>query len=49
MACNCGKKQTEFNYLFTSPDGKTKTYTSKVQADAAKVRAGGGTVQAVKR
>lgn len=50
MGCGCGKTNTpKYDYVFTGPDGRTKTYTSEIQAQAAQVRAGGGTYQAVKR
>lgn len=45
MGCNCGKKANEQQFVFTDQNGKTKTFTSEVQAQAAKIRAGGGTVQ----
>jgi hypothetical protein len=48
--CNCGKvKQAQYTWVFVAPDGTRKTYTSEVQAQAAKIRAGGGTYQAVPR
>jgi hypothetical protein len=50
MGCGCGKtKRQQYNYVFTAPDGKQQTYTSEVQAQAAKIRSGGGTYQAVPR
>lgn len=48
MGCNCGKSKTKsYNYVFTAPDGKRKVYTSEIQAQAAKIKAGGGTYTAV--
>lgn len=48
MACNCGKTgQADTAYQFTAPDGGSKVYRTEVEANAAKIRAGGGTVQTV--
>lgn len=44
MACNCGK-QAQFKYVWTAPDGQKTTYTSEVQAQAAKIRWGGSYVK----
>lgn len=47
MACNCGnKKATVTTYIFTAPDGRSRTYATEVEAKAAKIRAGGGTIRA---
>jgi len=46
MGCNCGKNKATQSYLYTSPTGQKTTYTSEVQAQAAKIRdknAGKGT------
>lgn len=47
MGCNCGSKNKAMQYEFTAPDGTTKVYNSEVEAQAAKIRAKGGTVVAV--
>ena len=44
MPCNCGKKSGPTQYVYTSPTGKTVTYNSEVEAKAAVIRGGGGTV-----
>lgn len=42
MGCNCGsRKVRRATYVYTSPSGKKKTYTSEVQAQRA-VATGGG-------
>lgn len=46
MGCNCGKKSSNKNFIYTDPQGKTKTYTSEVQARAAQIK-WGGTYRAV--
>lgn len=38
MACNCGKNKANQKYVYTSPTGQRTTYTSEVQAQAAKIR-----------
>jgi len=42
--CNCGKKASNLKYLFTAPDGSSKVYNTEIEARAAKIRAGGGTI-----
>lgn len=50
MPCNCGsgaaKKQS---YEYTSPTGQTKTYNSEIEAKAAQIRGGGGTIRVLSR
>ena len=44
MACMCGGKTETTKkpvYEHTTPDGRTTTYSSKTEADAAKDRKGG--------
>lgn len=44
MACGCQKGQAAASkYVYTAPDGRKVEYTSEVQAQAAKIRNGGGT------
>ena len=43
MGCNCGKGTAAMEHVYTAPDGKQTVYTSEVQAQAAKIRNGGGT------
>lgn len=38
MGCNCKGGKAEYNYLYTSPDGKRTTYRSEVQAQAAVIK-----------
>jgi len=45
MPCNCGKKKTT-KWVYISPDGKKVVYPTEVQAKAAALRNGGGTVAA---
>jgi len=47
MPCNCGASGGAKQYLFVAPDGTQKTYQTEIEAAAAKVRNGGGTVTAV--
>jgi hypothetical protein len=50
MPCNCGKKRGSVTYEYVAPDGRTTTYSTEVQAKAAKVRAGNtGEVRVVSR
>lgn len=44
MPCGCsGGSQTE--WVFTAPDGSKKVYTKQIEAQVAKIRAGGGTIE----
>jgi hypothetical protein len=45
MGCNCGSKNKKYAYVYTSPQGQTKTYPTEVEARAAVIRNKGGTVQ----
>lgn len=48
MACSsCGQKNKAQKFLYTSPSGEQVLYTSEVQAQAAKIRNGGGSYVAV--
>lgn len=47
MGCNCGQKNQAMRYEFTAPDGSKRVYSSEIEAQAAKIRAQGGTVKAV--
>lgn len=38
MGCNCGNKNSKFNYIYTSGAGKQTTYNTEVEAKAAKIR-----------
>lgn len=44
MGCNCGGKTASFTYLYIAPDGTRKVYKTEVEAKAAKIRNGGGTI-----
>ena len=43
MACGCTQKNGAKSFVYTSPDGKTTTYRTEVEARAAQIRSGGGT------
>lgn len=43
MGCGCGGSQTMV-YVFTAPNGVSKTYTKEIQAQVAQIKAGGGTI-----
>jgi hypothetical protein len=48
VGCNCGKAARQvWQYEFTSPTGTVRVYNSEVEAQAARIRAKGGTVRAV--
>jgi hypothetical protein len=44
MGCNCGAKNQTQQFLYVSPRGEHTVYTSEVQARAAQIRNGGGTI-----
>jgi len=46
MGCNCGGAKTVSNtrWVYTSPSGQQKVYKTEVEAKAAKIRGGGGTI-----
>lgn len=42
MGCACGSKtQTAKSYIYTAPNGSTKTFKTEVEARAAVIRSGG--------
>lgn len=41
MACNCKKSPAAAKFVYTAPNGVSKTYTSEVQAQAARIKGGG--------
>lgn len=45
MACNCTKKNKNEVYIYTDTKGHQQVYTSEVQAKAAKIRGGGGSIR----
>jgi hypothetical protein len=47
VGCNCGQKNKAIRWEFTSPNGTTRVYNSEVEAQAARIRAKGGTVKSV--
>ena len=47
MPCNCTKKAGSVKFLYTSPTGKTTSYTNEIEARAAQIRQGGGTYKQV--
>lgn len=43
MGCNCGSSSAaQVSYVYTSPTGQVTTYKTKIEAEAAKIRNGGG-------
>lgn len=50
MPCNCGGQKTRAqSYVYTSPQGKSTTYPTEIEARAAQIRNNGGTYRAVPR
>ena len=47
MGCNCGKKASSTEYRYTAPSGSTTVYKTEIEAKAAKIRQGGGTITPV--
>jgi hypothetical protein len=45
MGCNCGgNKNASQKFLYTAPNGTQKVYKTEIEARAAKIRNGGGTI-----
>jgi t-SNARE complex subunit (syntaxin) len=45
MGCNCGGTKTQAQqFLYVSPKGEAKVYPTEVQARAAQIRNGGGSI-----
>lgn len=44
MGCNCNGRNNgkTSSYVYKSPDGKTTTYRTEIEAQAARIRNGGG-------
>lgn len=49
MACNCNRGGTASKYIYTDPKGVKKEYRTEMEAQAAKIRNGGGTYSIVSR
>lgn len=47
MACNCGKGTKASSYIYRDPNGRTTTYRTEIEAQAAKIRNGGGSYTTV--
>lgn len=47
MGCNCGSKSSGQKWLYVAPSGQQTTYKTEIEAKAAQIRNGGGTVTAV--
>lgn len=45
MGCNCTKKQGTQSYIYTDPKGRQTVYRTEVEARAAQIRQGGGSIQ----
>jgi hypothetical protein len=41
MGCNCASKTAKKTYVYTSPGGLKKTYSTETEAKAAVARGGG--------
>jgi hypothetical protein len=41
MGCNCGSKATQFVWVYTDGAGRQRTYSTEIEAKAAKIRSGG--------
>jgi hypothetical protein len=47
MGCNCGSKSSlAKTYVYTSPTGQVQKFKTEIEAQAAKIRNGGGTYRA---
>jgi hypothetical protein len=49
MPCNCGRSTQQFIYRYTSPSGSTTNYPTEIEAKAAKIRSGGGSIQTIRK
>lgn len=48
MACACGGGSAKAkSYVYTAPNGASKTYKTEVEARAAQIKNGGGTYRTV--
>lgn len=48
MGCNCGGGAGKSEWIFTDPTtGRQTTYSTEIEAKAAQVRAGGGSIRVV--
>lgn len=47
MGCRCGSGGRVSTYVYKAPNGKTTSYRTEVEAQAAKIRNGGGTYTTV--
>jgi len=47
VGCNCGgAKNTQQQFVYTAPNGQQVVYKTEIEARAAKIRNGGGTITA---
>jgi hypothetical protein len=44
MPCGCGGTGGPVKWVFTDPNGKVTIYSAQIQAQVAKIKAGGGTI-----
>ena len=49
MGCNCNKGASTLQYVYTSPSGDRTVYRTEVEAQAARIRNGGGTYVVVNK
>jgi hypothetical protein len=48
--CNCGSSSAKKEYVFVHPTtGRQHTYRTEVEAEAAKVRAQGGSIRVISK
>lgn len=47
MGCNCNRGGASTSYVYTDPKGKKITYRTEIEAQAAKIRNGGGSYSTV--
>lgn len=49
MACGCNRGGKNSKYIYTDPKGASTEYRTEIEAKAAKIRNGGGSISAVSR
>lgn len=47
MACNCNRGGKVSSYTYVAPNGTRATYRTEIEAQAAKIRNGGGSYTTV--
>lgn len=49
MGCNCNRGGVQTSYVYKDPKGNTTTYRTEIEAQAAKIRNGGGSYTTVSK